>query len=41
MTIFSFTAEFDSEETCQNHFKADRDKVGFICKRCSERAHFG
>ena len=40
MNIFSFTAHFDSEETCRNHFKEERDKIGVICKRCGHTEHF-
>jgi hypothetical protein len=40
MNIFSFTAEFDSEESCRNHFKAERDKIGVSCKMCSHKEHF-
>ncbi|MCF6212988.1 MAG: IS1595 family transposase, partial [Flavobacteriaceae bacterium] len=31
MNIFSFTAHFDSEESCRNHFKEERDKIGVVC----------
>jgi len=40
MNIFSFTAEFDSEEACRTHFKGERDKIGVICKRCSHQEHY-
>ncbi|QDP85348.1 IS1595 family transposase [Chryseobacterium sp. SNU WT5] len=32
MNIFSFGAEFSSEEDCISHFKAGRDKIGVSCK---------
>ncbi len=32
MNIFNFTANFGSEESCQNHFKEERDKVGAYVK---------
>lgn len=35
--MFSFTAHFDSEESCRNHFKAARDEVGVVCKRCGHK----
>jgi len=35
MNIFSFTAEFDSEESCRLHFKEERDKLGVICNHCA------
>lgn len=40
MNIFTFTAHFDSEEACRNHFKAERDKVGVICKECGHAEHY-
>lgn len=40
MNIFSFTAEFDSEEACRTHYKEERDKIGVVCKRCSHTEHY-
>lgn len=40
MNIFKFTAEFDSEESCRTHFKEERDKIGVICKKCSNTTHY-
>ena len=40
MNIFSFTAEFDSEESCRIHFKEERDKLGVVCKGCSHTEHY-
>lgn len=40
MNIFSFTAEFDSEESCRTHFKSEREKIGITCKRCSHKEHY-
>ncbi len=40
MNIFSFTANFDSEESCRNHFKAERDKIGVECRRCNHTKHY-
>ena len=40
MNIFSFTAHFDSEESCRNHFKAERDKIGINCRRCGHNKHY-
>ena len=40
MNIFSFSAEFSSEEACRNHFKEERDKIGVICKKCSHTEHY-
>lgn len=39
MNLFSFTANFDSEESCRLHFKAERDKIGVSCS-CGSREHF-
>jgi len=39
MNIFSFGLEFSSEEDCISHFKAQRDKIGVICK-CKESDFF-
>ena len=40
MNIFSFTAEFDSEESCRTHFKSERDKIGITCNKCSGKEHY-
>lgn len=40
MNIFSFTAHFDSEEACRNHFKQERDKIGVKCQRCGGDQHY-
>jgi hypothetical protein len=39
MNLFSFTANFGSEEACRLHFKEERDKLGVICK-CGSQEHF-
>lgn len=39
MNLFSFTAHFDSEESCRLHFKEQRDKIGVQCK-CGSKEHF-
>lgn len=39
MNLFSFTAHFDSEISCREHFKAERDKIGVVCK-CGSKEHF-
>jgi hypothetical protein len=39
MNIFSFSANFGSEEACRLHFKEERDKIGVICK-CGSKEHF-
>mgnify|MGYP006896877737 CR=1 FL=1 len=39
MNLFSFTANFGSEEACRLHFKEQRDKIGVLCK-CGCKEHF-
>lgn len=39
MNLFSFTANFGSEESCRAHFKEQRDKIGVVCK-CGHTDHF-
>ncbi len=39
MNLFSFTANFESEEACRIHYKEQRDKIGVLCK-CGSKAHF-
>ena len=40
MNIFSFTAEFGSEEECRLHYKDERDKQGVVCKKCGCKEHY-
>jgi hypothetical protein len=40
MNIFEFTANFGSEDTCRQHFKEERDKIGVVCKRCGHTEHY-
>ena len=39
MNIFSFTADFGSEQACISHFKAERDKIGVSCI-CGNTSHY-
>lgn len=39
MNLFSFTANFGSEESCRLHFKEERDKIGVQCK-CGSNEHY-
>lgn len=32
MNLFNFTANFEYEESCRNHFKAERVKIELECK---------
>lgn len=40
MNIFSFGIQFTDESSCRNHFKAQRDNEGVICKKCSHTVHY-
>ena len=40
MTVFSFTAQFDNEVSCREHFKLERDKIGVNCRRCQHDQHY-
>ncbi len=40
MNIFSFSAEFGTEEDCRNHFKSQRDKCGVECSQCGGTEHY-
>lgn len=40
MNIFTFTAHFSSEESCREHFKGERDKIGVICQKCGHKEHY-
>lgn len=39
MNLFTFSAHFGTEEDCRNHFRAQRDKVGIVCK-CGSKEHY-
>lgn len=39
MNIFSFSANFGSEQACIDHFKSERDKQGVVCK-CGHTEHY-
>ena len=40
MNSFTFTAHFDSEQACRDHFKSERDKQGVRCKKCGHTSHY-
>ncbi|WP_143751833.1 transposase, partial [Maribacter sp. 4U21] len=40
MNLFTFTANFGSEEACRLHFKGERDRIGVACHRCGHTEHF-
>lgn len=40
MNLFNFTGRFNSEESCRNHFKMQRDRMGIVCARCQHTEHY-
>lgn len=40
MNLFTFTAHFGTEESCREHFKEERDKIGVKCHRCGHMEHY-
>ncbi len=40
MKLLDFHKEFPTEEACQAHFKACREKEGVVCKRCGGLVHY-
>lgn len=40
MTILEFSKKFPTEVSCRVHFKAVRDKVGVVCKKCKHTDHY-
>lgn len=40
MNIFSFTANFGTEEDCRKHFKQQRDIQGIKCSKCECKEHY-
>jgi transposase-like protein len=40
MNLFTFTTHFKDENACRNHFKAQRDKHGVVCKKCGHTHHY-
>lgn len=40
MNLFDFTKYFPNEESCRNHFKRERDKIGVSCKKCGHLEHY-
>ncbi|ALU26529.1 IS1595 family transposase [Myroides odoratimimus] len=40
MNISEFFNKFPDEETCKNHFRKYRDKVGVVCKKCGCKEHY-
>lgn len=40
MNLFTFTAHFESEQACRDHFKSERDNQGVRCKKCGHTSHY-
>lgn len=40
MNLFTFTANFGTEEACRLHYKGERDKLGVECHRCGHTEHY-
>lgn len=40
MNLFTFSAHFGDENTCREHFKEERDKIGVECQRCGSKNHY-
>jgi len=39
MNIFNFSTHFHREESCHNHFKEERDKIGVACSKWGHTHH--
>lgn len=40
MNIMQFFKQFPDEDTCREHFKKYRDRVGVTCKKCDCKEHY-
>jgi len=40
MNLLDFNKRFPTEESCKLYLKAQREKQGITCKRCSETKHY-
>lgn len=40
MKLIEFIDRFPNEESCEQHFKEEREKAGVTCKRCSGKQHY-
>lgn len=40
MNIVRFIEDFPEEQSCKNHFKAQRELCGIRCKKCSKTDHY-
>lgn len=40
MNLLDFSTYFPDEESCVEHFKMQREKLGVTCKKCNNETHF-
>ena len=40
MNLLDFSSYFPNEESCIEHFKLQREKVGICCKKCNNKTHY-
>jgi transposase-like protein len=40
MNLLDFSSYFPDEDTCIEHFKAQREKIGVVCKKCNGTLHY-
>lgn len=40
MNLLDFSNYFPDEESCIEHFKTQREKLGIVCKKCNNSTHF-
>ena len=40
MNLLDFGSYFPDEESCIEHFKVQREKIGIFCKRCNNTTHY-
>lgn len=40
MNLLDFSNYFPNEETCIEHFKLQREKLGIVCRKCKNTTHY-
>ena len=40
MNLHDYSNYFPNEESCIEHFKTQREKLGIVCKKCNNTTHF-
>ena len=40
MKLIDFCKRFDSEDACEKHLKAIREKEGVVCSKCGGKKHY-